>query len=88
MQQSIHWKDRDTSKIKDFEVKTAVSDWTFSTAYKGTVTFLSSQQQRIKNSTSLALVSTKADGKLRCEITTEGIPYVKLGPENPIKHFG
>lgn len=42
VQAAVHWKDRDTSKIEDFVVKEEVADWTFSTPYKGSFTFLSS----------------------------------------------
>ena len=75
VQQSVHWKDRDTSKIEDFVVKEAVSDWTFSTPYKGSFTFLSAQAERIKNHTDLTLNSDTAEGRLRVEVTEGGIPY-------------
>lgn len=74
VQQSEHWKNRDTSKIKDFEVKKAVSDWTFSTPYKGSISLLSVAQTKIKNYTGLELQSLK-DGKIKCEVTQDQIPY-------------
>ena len=51
--ESEHWKDRDTSKIKDFTKIEVISDWTFSSAYKGTIGFLSTHADRIKDFTSL-----------------------------------
>ena len=36
-----HWKGKDTSKIKDYKQITETSDWTYSTAYKGTIKYLS-----------------------------------------------
>lgn len=33
--QAETWKKKDTSKIKDFVTVEAMSDWTFSTPYKG-----------------------------------------------------
>lgn len=86
--QSEHWQKKDTSKIKDFVTKEAVSDWTFSTPYKGTFTFISQQSERIKNFTDLQLEAQSEEGRLRVEVTSEGIPYEKLGPENKILHYG
>lgn len=66
-----------------------VSDWTFSTPYKGTFTFISSMAEKYKNTTDLTLFNTKTSpSKLRVEVTSESIPYAKLGPENPIRHYG
>lgn len=56
-------------------VKEAVSDWTFSTPYKGSFTFLSAQAERIKNHTDLTLNSETCEGRLRVEVTEGGIPY-------------
>lgn len=42
------WKDRDTSKIEDFKKLKVISDWTFSTPYKGTVLYLDKNVERIK----------------------------------------
>lgn len=42
-----HWKDKDTSGIKDFKQVTETSDWTYSTSYKGTVKTLSKSAQSI-----------------------------------------
>jgi hypothetical protein len=41
VKQSEHWAKKDTSKIPDFVEVTAVSDWTFSTPYKGSFGFIS-----------------------------------------------
>ena len=39
--QAQFWKKKDTSKIKDFKKLEVISDWTFSTPYKGTAALLS-----------------------------------------------
>lgn len=39
--QAQFWKKKDTSKIKDFKKLEVISDWTFSTPYKGTVALIS-----------------------------------------------
>lgn len=49
------WSKKDTSKIKDFTTVEVISDWTFSTPYKGSVKFLSNHVKRIKEFTSLDL---------------------------------
>ena len=41
VQQAAIWKKKDTSKIKDFKHVEIISDWTYCTAYKGSLRFLS-----------------------------------------------
>ena len=65
-----------------------ISDWTFSTAYKGSLRFISNHSDRIKNLTGLRLICSEPQGEIRVEQTEEQIPYNKLGPENPILHHG
>ena len=43
------WKKKDVSKIKDFTTVEVISDWTFSSAYKGSVRFLTNHMETIKN---------------------------------------
>ena len=47
------WKKKDVSNIKDFTTVEIISDWTFSSAYKGSVRFLTNHWERIKNQTAL-----------------------------------
>mmetsp|Transcript_7390 Transcript_7390/g.8916 ORF Transcript_7390/g.8916 Transcript_7390/m.8916 type:complete len:116 (+) Transcript_7390:264-611(+) len=47
------WQNKDTSKIKDFSQVEEISDWTYSTPYKGSIHFLSKELQKIRNSTAL-----------------------------------
>ena len=53
-----HWKQKDTSKIKDFTTVESTSDWTFSTPYKGTVRYLSLGAGGVREQTSLELEHT------------------------------
>lgn len=70
VKQAEHWKKKDTSKIKDFTKIEIVSDWTYSTPYKGTYSFVSNRQQSLKNATGLSIESVvNPDAKLRIEIT-------------------
>jgi hypothetical protein len=55
VQQTEFWKKRDTSKIKDFTNVEIISDWTFTSPYKGSVKFLSNHVKSIKDSTALDL---------------------------------
>lgn len=41
------------SKVKDFKQIEIISDWTYSTPYKGTVKYLSKHAEDIKKETSL-----------------------------------
>lgn len=43
------------SKVKDFKQIEIISDWTYSTTYKGNVRYISKHINRIKNETSLEL---------------------------------
>lgn len=45
VRQAEHWKKKDTTKIKDFTKIEVVSDWTFSTPYKGTYSFASAKRE-------------------------------------------
>ena len=88
------WKKKDTSKVKDFNQVEIISDWTYSTTYKGSVKYLSNHVERIKNETALELevseeVAKAQSGKFKIETpSTETIPLERLGRENPIIHFG
>ena len=55
VRQAEHWKKKDTTKIKDFTKIEIVSDWTFSTPYKGTYSFASTRREYLKNSHGLTL---------------------------------
>jgi len=48
VKETEHWKDRDTSAIKDYVKLEVISDWTFSSAYKGTLGFLSTHAERVE----------------------------------------
>lgn len=54
-----HWKTKDMSQVKDFKEIEIISDWTFSTTYKGNVRYLSKHIDRISKETSLKLESKK-----------------------------
>lgn len=75
------------SKVKDFKQIEIISDWTYSTTYKGNVRYISNHIDRLKNETSLKLESDKK-GEMRVEPTDDQIPLDKLGRDNPILHFG
>jgi type 2A phosphatase activator TIP41 len=81
------WKKKDMSKIKDFKMIEIISDWTYSSPYKGSVRYVSNHIERIKNETSL-LLSSNGKGEIRVEASDEAIPVEMLGRENPIIHFG
>lgn len=49
------WKKKDTSKVKDFKQIEIISDWTYSTTYKGNVRYLSKHVERILKETALKI---------------------------------
>ena len=85
------WKKKDLSGIKDFKQLEIISDWTFSTPYKGTVQGLLDNITRIKNELGLDLSKPTDEGlgkaKLSIEPTEEDIPVHRLGKDNPILHY-
>ena len=90
-----NWKNKDMSKVKDFSKIEIISDWTFSTTYKGRVKRLSANQERIKKETGFALpmpteeeLKKESVGEIKVEKTDEEIPIHRLGRDNPIIHFG
>mmetsp|Transcript_21995 Transcript_21995/g.24435 ORF Transcript_21995/g.24435 Transcript_21995/m.24435 type:complete len:332 (+) Transcript_21995:19-1014(+) len=83
------WKDKDTSNIEDFKELEVISDWTYSTPYKGTIYNLDKSIERIKNDFDLdILVDTGHEqNQISIERTEEEIPVHRLTPENPILHY-
>ena len=69
--------------IKDFKKLEVISDWTFSTPYKGSVGFLSKHADRIKQFTSLEIPRNLAEEakphKITIQMTEENIPFERLG---------
>jgi type 2A phosphatase activator TIP41 len=86
------WKKKDMSKVKDFKLIEVISDWTYSTPYKGSVHRLSKTAKRIQLETSLQLPLNKEaseSANLRIEDAEQEleIPVSRLGRDNPILHF-
>lgn len=83
------WKDKDTSKIEDFTELKVISDWTYSSPYKGTVLYLDKSIDKIKQDFDLDI--TLEEEPEHSEITIERgedeIPIHRLTPENPIVHY-
>lgn len=46
------------SKVKDFKQIEIISDWTYSSTYKGNVRYISNHADRLKNETSLDLLKS------------------------------
>ena len=89
--QAGFWKKKDKSKIKDYKEYNATSDWTFSTAYKGTTRYLSGAAKKIADETALEIDhnTSGSTDNLTLVVTPEAtIPFDMLAPTNPIKHFG
>ncbi|CAI2375410.1 unnamed protein product [Moneuplotes crassus] len=83
------WKDKDTSKIEDFKELEIISDWTYSTPYKGTVLPLSENVERIKQDFDLEIEPQEEpeNSEITIERTEDEIPIHRLTPENPILHY-
>ena len=52
---AVIWKQKDMTKVKDFKHIEVISDWTYSTTYKGNIRYLSQHVEGIYNETSLKL---------------------------------
>lgn len=80
------WKDRDTSEINDFKELEVISDWTYSTPYKGTVLHLDKNIERIKEDFDLEITIDEQPehNEIKIERTEEEIPVDRLTPANPI----
>ena len=83
------WKDKDTSKIEDFKELEIISDWTYSTPYKGTIHYLDKNIANIKEDFDLDIEVTEEpdQSEISIERTEEQIPIERLTPENPILHY-
>ena len=83
------WKKKDMSKVRDFKHLEVISDWTYSTPYKGSLFRLSKHARRLKLETALDLACAPGEAPLRVEVAPEAeIPLARLGRDNPILHFG
>lgn len=92
---STLWKKKDMSKVKDFKQIEVISDWTYSTPYKGTVLRLSSASKRVFLETSLQFPCLVASAGVQLpkqpisvQPSTTELPLHRLGRENPIIHWG
>jgi hypothetical protein len=47
VKEAAHWKKKDMSKVKDFKQIEVISDWTYSTPYKGNIYRLSKCARRV-----------------------------------------
>jgi type 2A phosphatase activator TIP41 len=77
------------SGVKDFKTIEFISDWTYSTPYKGTLLPLNENIERIQQTLGLDLSGdvepeTSCIKVSRCE---DEIPVQRLTPENPIIHY-
>lgn len=84
VKEAEHWKEKDFNKVRDFKQVEIISDWTYSTPYKGSVFYLNNHLERIKNETSFVLPPSSCTNKITVEPTEEEIPFHKLGPDNKV----
>ena len=89
VRQAEKWKDRDTSKIEDYKELEIISDWTYSTPYKGTLQFLDKNLERIKNEFGLEIkpLDEVENSCITVERTEDEIPVDRLTPSNKIIHY-
>jgi hypothetical protein len=83
------WKTKDTSGIEDFKEIEVISDWTYSTPYKGTILYLDKNIERIKDDFGLEIEMDEAPehSDIRVERCDDEIPVDRLTPANPIIHY-
>ena len=82
------WGKKDTSGIKDYKQMEVISDWTYSTPYKGYIYYLSQQSKEIQGV--FGDMPEGAQGNnIYINILPQpiSIPTEKLTPENPIIRY-
>ena len=87
VKQAYLWKKKDLSKVKDFNQIEIISDWTYSTPYRGSIRVLNQAVvDRIWKETSLTMEAGKGERKeqIVTKETEECIPVERLGRDNPI----
>ena len=89
VRQAEKWKDRDVSKIDDYKEIEIISDWTYSTPYKGTIHYLDKNLERIKNEFGLEIKPNDEldNNNIVVERTEDEIPVDRLTPTNKIIHY-
>ncbi len=80
--QSEVWAKKDFTTIKDFQKIEAVSDWTYTTPYKGSLAYLSKAPVPHFLPSIVPIKSL-----VTVEPTNEAIPFHKLGKDNPVLQF-
>jgi len=81
--ESAVWSKKDFSSIKDFQKIEIKSDWTYTTPYKGSLSYLS------KTSIPHYKIPTipPIKSSVSVDLTDAQIPFHKLGKENPVLHY-
>ena len=80
--QSEVWMKKDFNSIKDFQKIEPISDWTYTTPYKGSLSYLS--KCTIPN---FVMTASSTRSSVEVGLTMEQIPFHKLGKDNPVLHF-
>jgi len=91
IKQSETWKNKKVDDKTEVKVLEKISDWTYSTPYKGTIVRPEKKKDLSELTIALdKLTLDKPENKLEVpnlEVTTEEIPVGNLGPSNTIKYY-
>mgnify|MGYP002620088443 CR=1 FL=1 len=88
IKQAEHWKNKKVAEDADIRVLEKISDWTFSTPYKGTVREFTQKPKESLDDITVGVEQLKiSDSKIYIEKTKEDIPLGNLTPQNPIKWY-
>ena len=83
------WKNKKVDNNTEIKVLEKISDWTYSSPYKGTV-IIQQEKKDVSEGISTNFDITKSDNGPKIpyvEVTTEDIPLHNLGPNNQIKFY-
>lgn len=90
IKQSEFWKHKKVDDKTDVKVLEKISDWTYSSPYRGTIAV---EKKKDLNDIAISLdklTLTEKENEVKIpylESTKEEIPLANLGPSNPIKYY-
>jgi len=88
IKQAEFWKHKKISEDADIKVLEKISDWTYSTPYKGSIKEIKTKKAEGEDLTSeMENLSISSKSKINLEKTDEEIPLHNLTASNPIKWF-
>ena len=88
IKQAMYWKDKKVTEGTEIKELAKISDWTYSTPYRGTIRRLEESSKTAEDITAgVEKLSLDSEAKPYLERTDEDIPVHNLTASNPIRWF-